>query len=109
MKGAAAGQPGQVILVDYPEPDAGPMDIILAPTACGICSTDVKQVQKGAKDTRFALGHELVGRIIKTSVSHEWKEGQRVAVAPYLPCGQCFYCTAHQPALCTHLYEVSIS
>ncbi len=66
-------------------------------------------MQKGAKDTRFALGHELVGSVIKASVSQEWKEGQRVAVAPYLPCGQCFYCTHGQAALCTHLYEVSIS
>jgi len=109
LKGAAAGQPGQVIFVDYPALEAGDEDLVLTPTACGICATDVKQVQKGAKDTRFALGHELVGTIKKTSSSQPWQQGQRVAVAPYLPCGACYFCTHGQPALCSHLYEISIS
>ena len=108
LKGAAAGQPGQVVIVDYPSVEAGVEDLILAPTACGICATDVKQVQKGAKDTRFALGHELVGTIKKTSSNQPWKQGQRVAVAPYLPCGECYYCKHGQGALCSHLYEISI-
>jgi L-iditol 2-dehydrogenase len=108
MKGAAAGQPGQVILVDYPEPAAQEQDVILSVSACGVCSTDVKTVQKGAKDTRFALGHELTGKVIKASSSQAWKVGQRVAVAPYLPCNQCYYCKHGQPALCTNLYAISI-
>jgi L-iditol 2-dehydrogenase len=94
--------------VDYSAVDAGPEDIILTPAACGICATDIKQVQKGAKDTRFALGHELAGTIKKPSASQAWKQGQRVAVAPYLPCGQCYYCMHGQQALCTHLYDICI-
>ncbi len=108
MKGAAAGQPGQVVFVDYPEPAAQEQDVILSASACGVCATDVKMVQKGAKDTRFALGHELAGKVIKASSSLAWKMGQRVAVVPYLPCDQCYYCQHGQPALCTHLYELSI-
>jgi len=108
LKGASAGQPGQVVLVDYPEPEAQEQDVILSSSACGVCATDVKMVQKGAKDTHFALGHELVGKVIKASSSQAWKVGQRVAVAPYLPCEQCYYCQHGQPALCTHLYDISI-
>lgn len=108
MKGAAAGQPGQVVLIDFSEPSALDQDVILSTSACGVCATDVKLVQKGAKDTRFALGHELVGKVIKTSSSLAWKIGQRVAVAPYLPCDQCYYCQHGQPGLCTHLYDISI-
>jgi L-iditol 2-dehydrogenase len=108
VKGAAAGQPGQVVFVDFPEPEAQEQDVILSVSACGVCATDVKMVQKGAKDTRFALGHELAGKVIKTSSSQAWKIGQRVAVAPYLPCDQCYYCTHGQPALCRNLYAISI-
>jgi L-iditol 2-dehydrogenase len=108
LKGAAAGQPGQVILVDFPEPAAQEQDVILSVSACGVCATDVKMVQKGSKDTRFALGHELSGKVIKASSSQAWKVGQRVAVAPYLPCDLCFYCKHGQPALCTNLYAISI-
>jgi L-iditol 2-dehydrogenase len=108
VKGAAAGQPGQVVLVDYPEPAAQEQDVILAVSVCGVCATDVKMVQKGAKDTRFALGHELAGKVIKASSAQGWEVGQRVAVAPYLPCGHCYYCNHGQPALCVDLYTISI-
>ncbi len=108
MKGVAAGQPGQVILADYPEPEAQEQDVILSASVCGICATDVKMVLKGASNTRFALGHELAGKVIKASSSQAWKVDQRVAVAPYLPCDQCYYCKHGQPALCTNLYAVSI-
>lgn len=109
MKGASAGQPGQVVLVDYPEPEAQDQDVIVSVSVCGVCATDVKMVQKGAKDTRFALGHELAGKITKASSTLAWKVGQRVAVAPYLPCDECYYCKHGQPALCTNLYAISIN
>lgn len=109
MKGAAAGEPGQVIVVDFPEPVAQEQDIILSVSTCGVCSTDVKMVKKGAGgDTRFALGHELAGEVIKPSNVLDWKIGQRVVVAPYLPCNECFYCKHGQPTLCSNLYTVSI-
>ena len=98
-----------MIIVDYPTPTVGEDDLLLAPSMCGVCATDVKQVKKGSNDKHFALGHEVVGRITKTSKSQNWKIGQRVAVAPYLPCGKCFYCKLGQEALCSNLYEVSIS
>jgi len=108
VRGAAAGKPGQVVLVDYPEPIAQDDDIILKPLVCGVCSTDVKMVKKGASNTNFALGHELVGKVIKAAPSLPWQIGQRVVVAPYLPCGECFYCQHGQSTLCTRLYETSI-
>ncbi|MDD5367919.1 MAG: alcohol dehydrogenase catalytic domain-containing protein [Anaerolineaceae bacterium] len=107
MKGAAAGNPGQVIIADYPEPVAGDQDLIVETLACGICSTDLKLVQKGAKDTRYALGHELVGKIVQAPQNSQWKVGQHVAVAPYLPCGSCYFCRREQYTLCTKLFEIS--
>lgn len=107
MRGAAAGQPGQVRIVDFPEPQALSQDVILEVLACGICATDVKLVQKGAVNTHYALGHELVGRVVQAPPGSRWKLGQRAIVAPYLPCGRCFYCTHGQPTLCTTLYDFS--
>jgi L-iditol 2-dehydrogenase len=109
LKGAAAGKPGEVIVVDYPEPEPQEQDIVLTALACGVCTTDIKTVQKGAKDTHFALGHELSGKVVKASDRLDWKVGQRVVVAPYLPCGMCYYCSHGQPALCTDLYSISIN
>ena len=107
MKGAAAGQPGMVNIVEFPEPVARSGDMIIRSLACGICATDIKLVQKGAKEIKYALGHELVGEVIRPPENNKWKAGQHVAVAPYLPCGKCYYCKQDQFTLCTDLYKVS--
>jgi L-iditol 2-dehydrogenase len=106
VKAAAASQPGQVIIADFPEPQAGEGDVVVETLACGVCATDVKLVQKGAKELKYALGHEMVGRIAQAPKGGRWMVGQRVVVAPYLPCGQCYYCQHNQAALCTRLYEI---
>lgn len=106
MKAAAASEPGQVIIADFPEPLAGEEDVVVETLACGVCATDVKLVQKGAKDLKYALGHEMTGRIIQGPKGSSWGVGQHVVVAPYLPCGECYYCQHGQAALCTHLYEI---
>jgi L-iditol 2-dehydrogenase len=109
MKGVTVGQPGEVVWLDYPEPDLGQGEVILAPLACGICTTDVKMVKQGFDgQNRYALGHELVGRITAADPQTHWSAGQRVVVAPYVPCGACYYCRRHQPTLCQHLFENSL-
>jgi len=109
MKGAAAGTPGEVRLIDFPEPELQDGDVILAPLACGICTTDVKLVQKGSKEIGYALGHEIAGEIVAVSPGSGpaggWQIGQRVVAAPYLPCGTCFYCMRNLPTLCVHLFD----
>ncbi len=107
MKGAAAGKPGQVIIADYPEPVASGDELVVEALACGICATDVKLVNKGAEDPRYALGHEMVGRVLQAPPGGRWQAGQRVALAPYLPCGRCFYCRRGQFTQCPALFEVS--
>ncbi len=108
MKGASAGKPGQVQIVEFPDIPLEAGEIMVAPLACGICTTDVKMVQQGAQDVKYALGHELAGKVVETTPESRWQIGQRVIVAPYLPCGGCYYCLHNQAALCTHLYDVTI-
>lgn len=110
MKGVTVGQPGEVVWLDYAEPVLGPGEVILAPLACGICTTDVKMVKQGSDGkNRYALGHELVGRIVAADPAARWSVGQRVVAAPYVPCGACYYCLHHQPTLCTRLFENSLA
>ncbi len=106
MKAAVPIDPGRVIIVDFPDLQAGEQDVIVETVACGICATDVKLVRKGAKENKYALGHEMVGRIIRAPEPGKWKVGQQVVIAPYLPCGKCYYCQQGQSTLCTSLYEV---
>ncbi|HWQ46449.1 MAG TPA: alcohol dehydrogenase catalytic domain-containing protein [Longilinea sp.] len=108
MRAAVPGKPGQVEIINFPEPTLSKGDILIAPRACGICATDVKFVKAGAEEPKYALGHEVAGVVIKTTPEATWKVGQQVVVAPYLPCGACYYCQHGQPALCKDLYKVSL-
>jgi threonine dehydrogenase-like Zn-dependent dehydrogenase len=106
VKAAAVGKPGEVIIVDFPELQATERDLIVETLVCGVCATDVKLVRKGASEVKYALGHEMVGRIIQRPNDSIWNIGDRVVIAPYLSCGHCYYCLHRQEVLCPHLYEI---
>ncbi len=105
MYGAAAGKPGQVQMIEFPERELNDGEILVAPLACGICANDVKLVSKGSTETKYALGHEVAGTIVKIAGEVIWKVGQRVVFLPYLPCGDCYYCYHNQPTLCVNLFR----
>jgi L-iditol 2-dehydrogenase len=63
-------------------------------------------VRRGQKDGgSYALGHELVGRIIAAGNGVKAPIGQRVVAAPYVPCGACPFCLRGQPTACERLFE----
>ena len=93
--------PRSIELTEFPRPSIGRDDALLRVEACGICGTDVEQYRgqlDGTIDLRYPLipGHEPVGVIdaIGTDAAARWhlREGDRVAVEPFLPCGSCSYC-----------------
>lgn len=108
MKVASVGAPGEVKIIDCPDLTLDTGGIIVKVSACGICSTDVKQVHRGTTESIYALGHEVAGVIYQSSPESGWKVGQRVAAAPYLPCGSCYYCRQEQYTLCPNLFINSL-
>ena len=84
----------------------GPGDVEVRIEAGGICGSDLHYYQHGGFGTirvkePMILGHEVAGVIARTgeSVAH-LKAGQRVAVSPSRPCGQCRYCQQGQQQHC---------
>jgi L-iditol 2-dehydrogenase len=53
------------------------------------------------------LGHEVSGEVAE-SKSDYFKTGQRVAVAPYVPCGRCYFCQREEFTMCSDLFVNSI-
>jgi L-iditol 2-dehydrogenase len=78
-------------------------EILVKVGACGLCRTDMKAYNQGQQDLRLPriLGHEITGTAAETGagVSH-FKPGDRVQVAPGLPCGCCFYCLGGLHQMC---------
>ena len=110
MKAVVAGSPGHIEWIEMDEPTVDAGGVLLRPLACGICTTDVKLVRAGYQGgPRYALGHELVGEVVAVGHGAKWQVGDRVAAAPYVPCGVCTYCRHAQPTLCPHLFENTLN
>jgi threonine dehydrogenase-like Zn-dependent dehydrogenase len=102
--GAKQTEAREFALPDIP-PDAG----LLRVEAAGICGSDVNSYPRPIRRGPHIMGHENVGFIAKVGkiASARWgvKEGDRVALEEYLPCGFCDYCRAGDFRMC---YETDI-
>jgi threonine dehydrogenase-like Zn-dependent dehydrogenase len=80
------------------ETDAG----ILKIEAAGICGSDWGSYRR-SKTPRI-MGHENIARVAKLGAiaAKTWKlkEGDRIALEEYLPCGQCALCRSGEFRLC---------
>lgn len=87
-----------------PVPDCGPTDALIRVAYCGICGSDVPRYFDGAVHAYpQVLGHEFSGVVdaVGAEVTNV-KPGDRVAVAPLVPCHTCSECQAGRPSLCPH-------
>lgn len=52
-------------LVDLPDPIPGPGQIRVKVSACGVCHTELDEIEGRVPPSRFPmiLGHEIVGRV----------------------------------------------
>jgi L-iditol 2-dehydrogenase len=99
MKVLRLHNPGDLRLHDEPIPTPGKGEKLLRVTAVGICGSDLHWFNEaGIGDSRLekplVLGHEF------TALT---EEGERVAVDPAIPCGECEYCKRGDPNLCINI------
>jgi L-idonate 5-dehydrogenase len=72
----------------------------------GICGSDLHYYQHGGFGTvrikePMVLGHEVSGIVrVVGSAAQNFKAGQRIAISPSRPCGQCQYCQKGQHNHC---------
>lgn len=87
--------------VTVPAPGSG--EILVKVAYCGICGSDIPRYFEGAVHAfPQVLGHEFSGTVEALGDGVEGlKVGQRVAVAPHIPCGCCEQCRAGNPTLCS--------
>jgi len=89
---------------ERPDPVAGPGEVRIKVSACGVCRTDLHVVDGELPDIPYPIipGHEVVGRVeaLGAGVS-DLKIGMRVGV-PWLgfTCGSCPYCRENKENLC---------
>ena len=91
-------------LMDFPEPQTGEGEILIKVTACGVCHTELDEIEGRTPPPRLPviLGHQVVGTITKKGLkANRYKIGERVGVAwIYSACGTCKFCLRDEENLC---------
>ncbi len=89
---------------ELPEPVAGERDIIVRVTACGVCHTELDEIEGRTPPPRLPVvpGHQAVGRVVDRGArAARFAVGDRVGIPwIYSACGKCPYCLAGKENLC---------
>jgi propanol-preferring alcohol dehydrogenase len=92
-------------LRDMPEPTPGEGQVLLEVAACGVCHTELDEIEGRTPPPRLPviLGHQVVGRVQALGDGARiLKRGDRVGVAwIYSSCGTCRYCRSGNENLCS--------
>jgi len=99
-----ADNPCPLVMEDLPDPEPGPDEIVVRVRACGVCHTEIDEIEGRTPPPRLpvVLGHQVVGRVEKRgSLATRFAQGDRVGVAwIYSACGKCKFCQAGLENLC---------
>ena len=91
-------------LAQLPEPVPGENEILVKISACGVCHTELDEIEGRMPPPRLpvVLGHQVIGRIEKAgSNAGRFNVGDRVGVAwIYSACGKCKFCLEGNENLC---------
>ncbi|MCE5330436.1 zinc-dependent alcohol dehydrogenase family protein [bacterium] len=91
-------------LEDVPAPEPGPKDIVIKVSACGICRTELDQVEGRISPPKLPviLGHQPVGIVSGLGKNViKFKIGDRAgATWIYSSCGKCKFCRSGEENLC---------
>lgn len=91
-------------LMDVPEPVPGLGQILIRVSACGVCHTEIDEIEGRVPPSKFPiiLGHEVVGRVESAGPqAGKFRKGDRVGIAWInWACGHCSFCLRSEENLC---------
>jgi L-iditol 2-dehydrogenase len=109
MKAAVFYGPGDLRLRELPRPAIGETEMLVKIAACAVCGSDVRTFRFGARNITepIVIGHEVSGTVAEVGTALEgFSVGQRVAIAPAIPCGECRYCRRGAETMCERLRSI---
>ncbi len=97
-------EPAPLSSAEVPVPEPGPGDILLKVSRCGVCHTELDEIEGRTPPLRLPVipGHQVVGRVVKKGKNaRRYREGDRLGVGwIFDACGQCSFCREGRENLC---------
>ncbi len=91
-------------LVDVPEPTLGDKEILVKISACGVCHTELDEIEGRTPPGKLPIipGHQVVGIVEQTgSEAKKLEPGDRVGIGwIFWACGECAFCLERNENLC---------
>jgi threonine dehydrogenase-like Zn-dependent dehydrogenase len=104
MKAISLVEPRHIEIVDVPEPEIGPEDVIIELRYVGLCGSDLSAYRGLSPMVSYPriLGHEVSGVIAAKGgrVPERLPVGAQVTVSPYTHCGLCPACRVGRVNTC---------
>lgn len=104
MKAAVFEGIEKMTVREVPVPQCEDGGMLVRVETCCICGGDIRNFHTGLRYgmEKQVMGHEIAGVVEETGKSvTRFKPGDRVAIAPDVSCGQCYYCKRGLVNLCT--------
>lgn len=112
MKAAFLTAPRTLELRDVPDPVAPEDGLVLEVKACGICGSDLRRWKEGPPQSVAGMipGHEAAGVVVETGkAQNQYALGDRIAIAPDVHCGRCYYCQRGWYNLCDEIRFIGVT
>ena len=99
-------------MVEMPQPEIGPGDVLVRVRACGICGSDVHGYDgsTGRRIPPLVMGHEAAGTVEALGDQVKGLQpGERVTFDSTVYCGSCRFCREGQVNLCDSRQVLGVS
>lgn len=105
MKAAVFHEAGKPLSIErVADPQAGPRELVLKVSHCGICGTDLHAASGGSSmglQPGTIMGHEFSGEVVAVGREVQgWRAGDQAVALPFIGCGACLECLAGHPFEC---------
>ena len=105
MKVAVWYNNADIRIEEAPRPKPGSKEMLIKVLSCGICGSDIVEWYRLPR-APLVQGHEIGAQVVDVGRSvKKYKPGDRVFVAPKVPCMCCAYCKRGHYPVCSDVKE----
>ncbi len=109
MKAAVLEGIERIAVREVPDPQIEEDELLVNVKSCAVCGSDVRIYHSGHSMVKppQIVGHEIAGVVVEVGPGvADFQEGDRLTIAPSIPCGNCHFCKRGFYNICNNLIGI---